>query len=304
MMPGILAHAAPLAPPTLARVLAAWTFAPLVLVPLFVVGWLYLRGVRRVAHRFPANPWPRRRTAWFLGGLGVIVVALASPVDAYAGVLLWVHMIQHVLLAFVAAPMLVAAAPVTLSLRALAPSGRPRRLVQRTVHGRVVRGLTNPLVAWVLFAATMAGTHFSPLYEASLEHPVVHDLEHLLYLSAGLLFWYPVVGIDPSAWRMPHPLRLLYVILAGPVNTFVALAIYSSGSVLYPYYASLQRTWGPSPLGDQQWAGAIMWVSGDIALLIAVVLVAAAWMRYDRIEAARIDRRLDEQEARLRLGGG
>jgi putative copper resistance protein D len=293
-----------LAPPTLARVLSAWAFEPLVLVPLAIVAWLYLRGVRLVAGRFPANPWPSARTTWFLGGLAVIFVALGSPVDVYAGVLLWVHMIQHVLLAFVAAPMLVAAAPITLSLRALTPSGKARRFVQRTVHGRVVRALTNPLVAWITFAATMVGTHFSPLYEASLEHPLVHDVEHLLFLSAALLFWYPVVGIDPSAWRMPHPLRLLYVILAGPVNTFVALAIYSSTAVLYPYYASLQRDWGPSPLGDQQWGGAIMWVTGDIALLIAVVLVAAAWMRYDRIEAARIDRRLDEQEARLRLQGG
>jgi putative copper resistance protein D len=299
----MLAHAAPLAPPTIARVLAAWSLEPLVIVSVAVTGWLYLQGAARVAARFPKNPWPRHRTMWFLSGLAVIVVALTSPIDVYAGVLLWVHMIQHILLAFVAAPMLLVACPVTLSLRALSPSGRPRRTIQRAVHSAPVRVLTNPVVAWVLFAAVMAGTHFSPLYEAALVHPLIHDLEHLLFLSAALLFWYPVVGLDPSAWHMPHPLRLLYVILAGPVNTFVALAIYGATGVLYPYYASLQRPWGPTALGDQQWAGAIMWVTGDIALLVAVVLVAAAWMRHDRIEAARIDRRLDEEEARLRLEG-
>jgi len=300
---GLLAHATPLAPPTVLRVLTAWSFEPLVIVPVVAAGWVYLRGVRRVARRFPANPWPRRRTGWFLGGLAAVVVALASPVDVYASALLWMHMIQHILLIFAACPMIVASAPVTLALRSLSPSGRPRRTLQRAVHSWPVRLLTNPLVAWVLFAAAMAGTHFSPLYEASLEHQWIHDGEHLIYMAAGLLFWYPVIAVDPTTWRMPHPVRLLYVIMAGPVNTFVALAIYSSTGVLYPYYASLQRTWGPSPLGDQQWAGAIMWVSGDIALLIAVVLVAAGWMRQDMIEAARIDRRLDEEEARLRQEG-
>jgi putative copper resistance protein D len=300
MMPALIAHGPPLAPPTVLRVLGAWSFEPLVLVPLVVAGWMYLAGVRRVRARFPANPWPRDRVGWFLAGLATILVALESPLDVYAGVLFSVHMIQHILLGFVAAPMLVAGAPVTLALRALPPSGRPRRTIQRLVHGRIVRFLTNPLVAWLLFAATMVVTHFSPLYEAALEHQWIHDLEHLLFLGSGLLFWYPVIGVDPSAWRMPHPLRLLYVILGGPVNTFVALAIYSSNAVLYPYYASLRRSWGPSPLSDQQMAGAIMWVIGDLALLVAVVLVAVAWMHQDRLEAERMDRRLDEEEARLR----
>jgi cytochrome c oxidase assembly factor CtaG len=272
MPSGLLAHAAPLAPPTVFRVLSAWTLDPSVLVPIFVVAWLYLLAVRKVARRFPRNPWPRSRTGWFAGGVAALLVALASPMDAYAEVLLWDHMVQHVLLVFAAAPMLVASAPVTLTLRALSPSGRPRRAIQRAVHSRPVRILTFPLVAWVLFAATMVATHFSPLYEAALEHGWVHGLEHLLVLGSGLLFWYPVIAVDPTSWRMPYPLRMLYVILAGPVNTFIALAIYSSSSILYPYYASLQRPWGPSPLSDQQFA-------------------------------ARIDRRLDEEEARLRTEG-
>ncbi len=298
----MIAHGPVLAPPTVARVLTAWAFEPLVLIPLVVAGWVYLQGVRHVRSRFPANPWPRDRIAWFMAGLAVVFLALESPVDVYAADLLLIHMIQHMLLAFIAAPMLVAGAPVTLALRALSPSGRTRRSIQRAVHSPPVRFLTNPIVAWVLFAAAMVGTHFSPLYEASLEHQWIHDVEHLVFLGSGLLFWYPVIAVDPTTWRMPHPLRLLYVILAGPVNTFTALAIYSSNDVLYPYYASLSRAWGPSPVSDQQMAGAIMWVTGDIALLIAVVLVAVAWFHQDQLEAERIDRRLDE-EARLQAEG-
>jgi putative copper resistance protein D len=297
-MTGMLAHALPLAPPTYLRVAGAWSFEPLVLVPVVVAGWLYFQGVARVRRRFPKNLWPRHRTGWFVAGLATIVVALESPIDVYAGVLLWVHMVQHLLLTFVAAPMLVASAPVTLALRSLSPSGKPRRTIQRAVHSWPVRFLTNPIVAWVLFAGVMAGAHFSALYQLSLVHPLVHDLEHALFLVSALLFWYPVVAVDPTTWRMPHPLRLLYVILAGPVNTFIALAIYSANSVLYPYYASIERSWGPTPLSDQQMAGAIMWVVGDISLLIAVVLVAVGWMRQDLLEAERIDRRLDEEAAR------
>jgi putative copper resistance protein D len=299
MTGALLAHGPVLAPPTVLRVLTTWTFEPLVLVPLVAAGWLYLVGVRQVRRRFPANPWPADRTGWFVSGLVVLFVALESPVDGYSADLLLIHMIQHLLLSFIAAPLLVAGAPVTLSLRALSPSGRPRRTILHAVHSPPIRFITHPVVAWLLFAAAMVGTHFSPLYEAALEHQWIHDLEHMIFLGTALLFWYPVIGVDPSTWRMPYPLRLLYVILAGPVNTFTALAIYSSNDVLYPYYASLSRTWGPTPLSDQQMAGAVMWVCGDIALLIAVVLVAVAWMHQDQVEAERIDRRLDEEEARL-----
>jgi putative copper resistance protein D len=133
----------------------------------------------------------------------------------------------------------------------------------------------------------------------------VHDVEHLVYLSTGLLFWWPVVGLDPSPWRMAHPVRLLYVFLAGPVNTFTALAIYSATEVLYPHYTQVPRSWGPSPLTDQHWGGALMWIVGDLMLLTAVVAVALAWMRHDMMEAARIDARLDAEAAReARRGAG
>jgi putative copper resistance protein D len=184
--------------------------------------------------------------------------------------------------------------PVTLALRASASRAR-RRVVLRIVHSGPVRVLTHPLVAWTLFAGVMVGTHFSPLYEAALEHVWIHDLEHALYLASGLLFWWPMVGLDPSPWRMPHPLRLLYLFVAGPVNTFTALAIYSAKDLLYPFYATVQRSWGPTPLQDQQWAGALMWIVGDLILLISVVFAAAAWMRHDQAEAVRLDRRLDAE---------
>jgi cytochrome c oxidase assembly factor CtaG len=288
--------------PGWAHVLSAWTLQPQLLIPVLAAGWLYIVGVRKIARRYPRAPWPRARTAWFLSGLAVLLVSLMSPIDVYAEVFLWVHMIQHLLLISVVPPLLLLGAPVTLLLRASSAATRRRRILP-VLRSAPVKFISHPVVAWSLFAAAMVVTHFSPLYEAALEHPWVHSLEHLIYLTAGLLFWWPVVGLDPSPWRMGHPVRLLYVFLAGPVNTFTALAIYSAGTVLYAHYAQVPRSWGPSPLTDQHWGGALMWIVGDLMLLTAVILVALDWMRHDTAEAARIDARLDAEAARREQAG-
>lgn len=285
-----------LSAPSVPHLLSAWSFDPAVVLAVVAAGALYALGVVRVGNRYPGAPWPVARTISFLGGLGAIVLALQSPIDTYAEVFLWIHMIQHILLTFLAAPLLLMGAPITIALRASTPATR-RTVLLPVLHSLPVRLLSHPLSAWLLFAAVMVGTHFSPLYESALEHPWIHDGEHLLFLGSGLLFWWPVIGLDPSRWRMPHPLRLLYVFVAGPVNTFTALAIYSANRVLYPHYAAVRRSFGPSPLADQRWGGALMWITGDVILLLAVVLTAAAWMRHEQVATARLDRRLDAERA-------
>jgi putative copper resistance protein D len=131
-------------------------------------------------------------------------------------------------------------------------------------------------VAWTVFAVTGWAVHFSPLFDLALEHPAVHGVEHVLFLGTGLLFWAPVLG-----GRLSHGLRLVYVALAMPQNTFLAVAISSAGDPLYDAYGRLGRTWGPSLLADQRQGGGIMWVAGDIALLVAVLAVAAAWAGHE-----------------------
>ena len=292
-----LVSAAAVPEPGWSHVLTAWTFQPLVVVPLVAAAWLYLAGVRRVAERYPLVPWPIHRTAWFLSGLAILGLALESPVDIYSNVFLWVHMIQHLLIMNFVAISILLAAPITLALRASSTETR-RRWLHPILQSRPVKVLSYPLVTWLLFGFVLVVAHFTPLYERSLEHQWIHDLEHMLFLAGGLLFWWPIVGLDPSPWRLPHPLRILYAFLAIPVNTFVALAIYSSQIVLYGYYSQVPRTWGPSPLTDQHWAGAIMWLAGDMMLMAAVIVVALGWMKHDEAEARRIDARLDAEEAR------
>jgi putative copper resistance protein D len=163
------------------------------------------------------------------------------------------------------------------------------------LRSRVVKVIAHPLVAWLLFTAVMWGSHVSPLFDAALEDPLLHDIEHALYLGTALLFWWPVVGRDPSPWRLPYPARVFYLALQMPLNSLLGVAILFSGQVLYPHYMTTGRTWLPSPLEDQQLAGAIMWGVGDAAFLVAILLVIAAWMRHDEAVTRRREAMEDER---------
>lgn len=268
-----------------------WSLDPLPWLATLVAAGGYLLGVRRVNRAHPRTPVARLRVAAWLTGLLALLVALVSVVDVYAEDLLAVHMVQHLLLAMVAPPLLALGAPVTLALRVASPTVR-LRLILPILHSRVVRLSASPLFAWPAFAIVMLVTHFSPLYDAALEDPVVHIAEHALFLAAGSLFWWPVVAADPIPFRLTYGGRLAYVVLQMPLNAAVGLAIYFAPTVLYAHYATIARAWGPDALTDQQIGGIVMWGGGDLLLLLAVPLVVAAWMRADVRRSERLDARL------------
>jgi putative copper resistance protein D len=147
-------------------------------------------------------------------------------------------------------------------------------------------------------------SHFSPLFDAALEDPLVHDLEHAAFLAAALLFWWPAVGVDPAPWRMAHPVRALYVFLQMTQNTLLAVVLVNATSVLYPHYATVQRAWGPSPFEDQQMAAAFMWVAGDLLFLAAIFGILVGWSRAEARDTARADRRAAVELADIRVREG
>jgi putative copper resistance protein D len=292
----VLAHGTAPPAPTFPAVLFAWSLQPIPLLGVMAAaigyGWL----VRRVARRHPRNPVPAYRHWAWGGGLAAIALALLSPIETYADVLLTVHMLQHLLLQFVAAPLLLLAAPVTLLLRAVDQDARRALLV--VLHSRLVRVLTFPLLTWFLFAAVNWGWHFSDLYDTALEVDWVHYLQHAMLFGVALLFWFPVIGVDPGPWRLPYPVRLFYLFLAMPQNSFLGVAILNAADVLYPHYATVVRDWGPDPLTDQQAAGTLMWVWGDLTFLLAMLLVIVAWVRQEERRNAREEARVDAESAR------
>jgi putative copper resistance protein D len=300
LFPGLaLAHGIAAAPPTDPLALVGmWSFDPTIQVPLVAAAVGYLSAVRAVNRAHPANPVPVRRVVAFVSGLVAVELALQSPIEHYDTTLFSVHMVQHILLTLVAAPLLAAGATITLLLRYAHPAFR-RRWILPVLHSRALRAVTHPVVAWLVFAGVMWGSHFSPLFNASLEEPLVHELEHAAYLAAALLFWWPIVGADPSPWRLPPPLRALYAFLQMPQNTFLALAIYSAPDPLYAHYATLQRAWGPTVLADQQLAGGLMWVIGDLVFLAAILFCVVQWMRQEDRDTARLDARLDAERAEI-----
>jgi len=297
---GVAAHGpVPPDPPTLAALVLDWNLEPLVAIPLLAtaLGWLWL--VRRVKRQHPETPVPAVRTAAFLGGLAAIAVALMSGIERYDTTLFSVHMAQHLLLLLVAPPLIAFAAPITQLLRAASPGVRNRVLLP-ILHSTPVAILGHPIVAWLTFALVLWVTHFSPLFDIALESPAAHQVEHAAYLVSALLFWWPVVGLDPAPRRMSHASRLLYLLLQLPLNSFLGMAILFADAPLYPHYATLGSPYGITALADQQLAGGIMWFAGDIAFIGAILAVVASWMRHEQRDAPAAERRADVERARLR----
>lgn len=296
----VTAHAGPPPPPPVfPAVLLLWSFDPTVVLPLVLAATGYLWAVRSVDAAHPHTRVPLRRIVAWLAGLAVIELALQSPIEAYDTTLFSDHMVQHVLLTMVAAPLLALGAPITLLLRFAQPDTR-RRWILPVLHSRVVKAISFPVVTWILFAGYMWVSHFSALYELSLESPLIHQAEHAGFLVTALLFWWPAVAADPSPWRMRHPNRLVYTFLQMPQNTFLGLTIYSATVPLYPYYVNLARTWGPSVIDDQQIAGGIMWIAGDVVFMTAIMLILRGLLRNEEREAAASDARVAPELAAIR----
>ena len=292
----------PSEPPTPANLLLGWTFPPLPTLAILVGLLWWAWAIGRVNGTHPQSRVPRRRTVAFIAAMAALAFALLSGIERYDTTLFSVHMTQHLLLTMVAAPLIALAAPITLVLRLSSPETR-RRVVLPILHSRVMRFVSFPAVAWIAFASVMWGAHFSPLFDAALENPLAHDLEHALFLGAALLFWWPVVAADPIPWRLAHPTRSLYTFMQMPQNTFLAVIILSASVPLYQHYATLQLPWPgwtATALDDQHLAAGIMWVGGDLLFIAAIGAVVWGWMRAEEAGSERADRRADAERVAIR----
>ena len=262
--------------PTLDAFLRSWPFDPSLAATLLVTAGVYFRGWR-VLHRRDARRWHGGELAAFLGGLAAVYLALASPIEPFAALLLQVHMVQHLFLMMVAPPLLWLGAPLFPLFRGLP---RPVRvywaapLLSSPSLRRLFSRLTHPLMALPLFIAATWLWHVPPIYDLALRSSGWHYLQHVCFLGTALLFWYPVVRSYPSRPRWSPWLLLPYLIIADLSNTVLSAVLTFSDHALYPYYAEVPRLGGVSVLEDQAAAGLIMWVPGSVAFLVPLFGIA------------------------------
>ena len=256
-------------------VFSSWDLKPWLLFPALVIGLLYARGWRRQNKRAP-DRFGFSQLVSFYGGLTAVLFALISPLDTFAGWLLTVHMIQHLLLMMVAPPLILYGNPYLPLL-----AGMPRRflkdgiapfLASNTLR-KVGRFVTHPVFCWTAFVFTSIAWHTPPMYQLALSSPTWHAVEHFCFLTTALLFWSPIIQPYPLVPQMPRWTVIPYLFLADFQNTALSAFLMFYERVLYPAYESVPRITGMSALEDQAAAGAIMWVASSIFFLIPVGLI-------------------------------
>lgn len=262
----------------LASLAGSWNLEPLQLAPTLLASLLYLRRTRTLARRgTPVVAW---RRAIFWVGIGLVVVALNSPVDAIAeDDLFFVHMVQHVVLGDLAPLCFIAGltGPVLRPLLAF-------RFVDR------LRVLTHPLIALPLWAVSLCVWHVPYLYGAALHHSSIHALEHTMFFTFGGLMWAPVVETLPAPQWFGTGIKIAYIAVVRMVMTILGNVFIWSSAVYYPWYVHAHPKWGISALHDQNFAGVVMMGEGG-----AVTLAAFAWLFLRMASEGELRQELIEQ---------
>jgi putative membrane protein len=271
----ILAH--PGQPPAPHDLWGAWNLDPVLLGGLLLAAWAFWRG-QTSGPRRPVDSW---RARCFSGALVALGLALLSPLDALSGSLASAHMVQHLLLLLVAAPLLALSAPSSAILRGspLAlrrASGRWRRRLGLT-HGNL-GVLRHPAAVWLLSVGVVWFWHAAAPYDATLDNQLLHVLEHASFLVTAVLFWQVVVGVRGAA-RVSGGLGVLLVFAMAMQSVFLSVLLTFARTPWYSGYAATTAPWGLDPLTDQRLAGVIMWIpAGGIYLVVALALLVM-WIR-------------------------
>jgi len=251
-----------------------WAMVPWTLVPLMLSAVVYAAGHRRLARRSRSGI-SRLRLAAFAGSHGVLLIALASPLDTLGGQLFSAHMLQHELLMLVAAPLLIWSRPLGLYAWGLPAGWRPQlvRLLNHSLLRGCWRWFTGPLVAWNLHALALWTWHVPILFQAGLRNDAVHTVQHMSFLVSALLFWWALARrdgqLDPVLYVFT---TLLHTGILGMLLTF-------SPNLWYPAYVATAPQWGLSPLEDQQLGGLVMWVPAGAILTGIALCMFGRWLK-------------------------
>ncbi|HEX2172491.1 MAG TPA: cytochrome c oxidase assembly protein, partial [Dehalococcoidia bacterium] len=278
----IVAHEG--APPAPHDIWTAWTVEPLALVALVATGYLYARGSGR-SRAGHAPPLGRRLAFWC--GLAALAAALFSPVAALGLAIFAGHMVQHLILVLVAAPLIVLGRPLTVLARGL--SHTVRRLVARRWPRGLIRAFRHgaglPLLIWWLHVGALWIWHLPAWYQAALRDEAVHALEHLTFAGTAILFWWAVLPAG-RRFRLSPGAGGLYLFAAAMQGTALGALMTFAARPWYPDYAPSAPAWGLTPVEDQQLAGLVMWIPAAVVYVIAAAGLIVVWLDADGAQAA------------------
>lgn len=287
-------------PPTVARVLFDWRFDLILGTAAIVFAGLYLAGVWRLRKR--GDAWPTGRIVAWLCGCAVLLFATSSGIGRYMPAMFSMHMAAHMLLSMLVPVLLVLGAPVTLALRAL-PAARgddppgPREWLLAALHSRVSRFLTNPIVATIIFVSGFYGLYFGGIFDVAVTSHAAHVAMNLHFLLTGYLFYWVVIGVDPTPRPIPPIAKLAVVFGSLPLHAFFGVVLMGTKAVLAgDFYKSLQLPWHTDLLADQRLGGGIAWSAGEVPLVLVLIALFIQWRRSDQRTAVRLDRAADRDD--------
>ena len=289
--------------PSIINVLKLYNPDALMIALLITAVALYIKGVSVLKSR--GDSWPVGRTIAFASGIALIDFATSGGLGVYALFSFEYHMMAHMLLGMIAPIGLVLGAPITLALRTL-PQGRNseergvRALALTALHSRYSVILTNPVTALALFDGSLFVLYFTDLFGNLMGNHAGHLLMNIHFILAGFLFFHVIIGIDPNPRKYPHIVRIVILFGAMSLHAFFSVALMSETTLIDGgYYGSLNTSWLPDLLLDQNRGGTIGWAMGEIPIILALIATFILWVRDDKRETVRIDR----NEARLAAMG-
>ena len=249
-----------------------WTVHPSTVIGLAVLGGLYVWAGTRLKQR----PSLSQQISFFTG-LFVIFASLNGPIHDLSDYYLFsAHMVQHLLITLLVPPLLLAGTPGWVL----------RPLLSYKPVARIARFVTKPMTCFVIFNVVIAVWHLPPMYNATLSEHGVHIGEHLMFMAAAVLMWWPFLSPLPELPRLSYPGQMLYCFLMIIPMSIVAVYITMADTILYPAYSSAPRIWGMSPLDDQQLGGLIMWIPGGVVFYVILTVVFFRWVGSGRDDAA------------------
>lgn len=268
--------------------------------PIFLIGCVLavlLYGYAVVRLRRRGDGWPVNRTVFFVIGVLSIALVMCTRLNDYGMVMFSVHMVQHMVISMLSPILLLLGAPVTLALRALPVASRgskgPRELLLMLLHSRYMKVVTHPVFTIPLFIASLYGLYFTPLFDFLMGSTAGHLAMMVHFLGVGLVFFWPIMGIDPGPHRPGYLLRMLELFAGMPFHAFFGIALMMASQPMVEVYKNPSASLGIDALSDQNAAGGIAWAFSEIPSVLVLLALVFQWYRSDQRTAKRSDRAAD-----------